>query len=268
MNKLFTMGRLLFAIAILALGVVHLVTGNFPTSLLPIPADFPARSALVLVMGLFLTACSLSLVLAWKADRAALSLGLLFLLCACYPHLINLFANWFAGGTWTVFGELLALSGGACYVADRLKLPADTVGRIRFNVAKWGKWLFAVSLVIFGILHFQYGAYVATLIPAWIPTRLFWAYFVGVAFVATAISLIINRQQVLASGLLGVMFLLWVLVLHIPRALAKPQSEPEWTSLSIALAMSGIAFFLAGAERQKTEVLRSAPFIRTTVMNP
>ncbi|MBD2702709.1 hypothetical protein IC229_18830 [Spirosoma sp. BT702] len=258
MNRLFIIGRLLFASAMIAFGVIHLVTGNFPTSLLPIAADFPVRFTLVLLMGLILIVSGLCIGLSWKADKAALSLGALFLLCAFYPHLVKLVSNWFAGGTWTVFGELLALSAASFYIAGQLESPVDTVFENRFNVAKWSKWLFTVSLVIFGILHFQYGAFVATLIPAWIPARLFWAYFVGIAFIATAVSLISNKKTVLSSGLLGVMFLLWVVLLHVPRALTKMQSEPEWTSLSTALAMSGIAFFMAGAERQKTGLGRSA----------
>jgi hypothetical protein len=49
----------------------------------------------------------------------------------------------------------------------------------------------------------------------------------------------------LAAMLLGTMFLLWVLVLHIPRVAGSPRNGDEVTSLFVALAMSGIAFALA-----------------------
>ena len=48
------------------------------------------------------------------------------------------------------------------------------------------------------------------------------------------------------------MFLLWVIILHAPRVLAKPAAEPEWTSLLIALAMSGIGFTLASFSTKRT----------------
>lgn len=267
MNRLFAVGRLLFAIAMVCLGVVHLITGNFPIGLLPIPADFPGRSVLALLMGLVLVISGLSIGLLWKAALSALGLGILFLLCAFYPHVPNLLTDWYAGNTWTAFGELLALSGGAFYVAGRLGAPLTTTFGRQFSGIKWGRLLFVGSLVIFGILHFQYAPYIATLIPAWIPAPLFWAYFVGVAFIATAVSLLINRQRALSSGLLGVMFLLWVVLLHAPRVIAKSQIEPEWTSLFIALAMSGIAVFMAGAEGQKTGVGHSTILPTSTIMN-
>ena len=46
----------------------------------------------------------------------------------------------------------------------------------------------------------------------------------------------------LAANLLGIMFLLWVAVLHAPRSFSKLTFEPEWSSLFVALAISGIAF--------------------------
>lgn len=262
------MGRLVFAIAVVSLGVVHLATGNFPVGLLPIPADFPARHLLALFMGLALIVGGLSLGLSWKADKASVGLGALFLLCAFYPHLLNLLTNLYAGNTWTGFGELLALSGGAFYMAGWLTQQVVWVPNSRFDGMVWGRWLFIGSLLIFGILHFQYAAYIATLIPAWIPAPLFWAYFVGVAFLGTALSLLINWQRTLSSGLLGVMFLLWVVLLHAPRVVAKPQVEPEWTSLLIALAMSGIAFFMAGTEGRKTVANRPRLLISSTSRNP
>ena len=41
------------------------------------------------------------------------------------------------------------------------------------------------------------------------------------------------------------MFFLWVIVLHIPRVVAAVHTETEWTSLFVALGMSGIAWMLA-----------------------
>jgi hypothetical protein len=56
----------------------------------------------------------------------------------------------------------------------------------------------------------------------------------------------------LASLLVGVMIFLWVLMLHIPRAIADPYTNVgnEWASVFEALAFSGIAFMLAAMRRQ------------------
>jgi uncharacterized membrane protein len=109
-----------------------------------------------------------------------------------------------------------------------------------------GRFLFALPLLVFGIQHFMYARYVATLVPSWIPGHLFWAYFVGVAFIATTLAIATQTKARLSATWLGIMFLLWVLVLHLPRVAAAPHNGDEWTSAFVALAMSGGAFLVAG----------------------
>jgi uncharacterized membrane protein YphA (DoxX/SURF4 family) len=124
-----------------------------------------------------------------------------------------------------------------------------------------GRIFVAVSLVVFGVQHFIYGGFVATLVPAFMPGRLFWAYFVGVAFVAAAIGIFTRMLARPAATLLGVMFFLFVVLLHIPRIAGKSSDGNEWTSGFVALAMCGGAWILASAapleEREKAD-----PFLR------
>jgi hypothetical protein len=115
-----------------------------------------------------------------------------------------------------------------------------------------GQSLYAVSLVIFGVQHFMYAHFVASLVPAWIPAHLFFAYFVGLAFIAAAISIVTRTLTYLATSLLGAMFFLWVVVLHLPRVLGNLANGNEWTSLGVALAMSGGAWIIARTGSQQT----------------
>jgi uncharacterized membrane protein len=119
----------------------------------------------------------------------------------------------------------------------------------------------AVSLVVFGVQHFIYGGFVATLVPAFMPGHLFWAYFVGVAFVAAAAGIFVEMLARPAATMLGVMFFLFVVLLHIPRIVGKSSDGNEWTSGFVALAMCGGAWILASAapleEREKAD-----PFLR------
>jgi uncharacterized membrane protein len=252
MNTMFTTGRIFYAVAVISLGIEHLIRGNFSVALLPFPAAFPGRTVLALAVGIAFLLAGLCIITLWKARSAAFWLGAFFLLLVLYPHVPILVTNLYNGGAWTVLTELTAFSGGAFYLAGTLPQPLPTTLENRFNPAVAGRWLFAVSFLIFAIQHFIYARYIATLIPLWIPAQLFWAYFVGVAFTATAVSLLINRQRKLATGLLGVLFLLWVVLLHAPRVVTHPRSEPEWTSLFVALAMSGISFIMAGSSNRKS----------------
>jgi uncharacterized membrane protein len=124
-----------------------------------------------------------------------------------------------------------------------------------------GRIFVAISLVVFGVQHFIYGGFVATLVPAFMPGRLFWAYFVGVAFVAAAIGILTKMLARPAATMLGVMFFLFVVLLHIPRIVGNSSDGNEWTSGFVALAMCGGAWILASAapldEREKAD-----PFLK------
>jgi len=124
-----------------------------------------------------------------------------------------------------------------------------------------GRFFVAISLVVFGVQHFMYGVFVAGLVPAWMPGRLFWAYFVGVAFVAAAAGILFEKMARPAATLLGVMFFLFVALLHGPRIALHSRNGNEWTSGFVALAMCGGAWILASAapldERETAD-----PFLR------
>lgn len=138
------------------------------------------------------------------------------------------------GSPLAAASELLAMGGVALVLAGgRMERP--------------GRVLFAATMVVFGLQHFLYAGFLATLIPSWIPLHLFWEYFVGAAFIAAAAALAANRAARPAALSLGTMFGLFVLVLHVPRIVAAVRSPDEWTSAFVAVAMSGGAFVLAEA---------------------
>jgi uncharacterized membrane protein len=125
-----------------------------------------------------------------------------------------------------------------------------------------GRIFIAISLIVFGIQHFLYANFVATLVPAWMPGRLFWAYFVGVAFVAAAIGAVVPKMTRPAGILLGILFFLFVVTLHIPRIAAHSRDGNEWTSGFVALAMCGGAWILAGVTSLKDKRESATPFLR------
>lgn len=241
MKKLAEVGRLLFGIALLEFAweyVVYTLRLSWP---LPGPPWYPNSQVMAAITALILLAAGISILLRRNADLASGLIAMFFFLRALVVHLPKLLSNLHDPGPWTSGSEMLALCGGALVLAGTLRSNARSAPAIEL-----GRSLFAATLMVFAIQHFMYARFIATLIPAWIPAPYFWALFVGVAFLAAAASILSGKFSSLGSGLLGVMFASWFLMLHLPRVAAKPHDGNEWTSAFIALAMSGCAFIMAG----------------------
>jgi uncharacterized membrane protein len=120
-----------------------------------------------------------------------------------------------------------------------------------------GRVCLALPLAVFGAEHLTSAQAIARLIPAWMPGKLFWAYFVGVALIAAALSLIFRVRIRLSATLLGIMFFCFVAMMDLPAAIAAPQSRFAWTLAARELAFGAGAMVLAitsgGRERTPGE---------------
>ena len=113
------------------------------------------------------------------------------------------------------------------------------------KLAVLGPVFVAAPLATFGAEHVVLAQFVSQTIPAWVPARLFWAYFVGVALFAAAASLVLRKQVRLSASLLGVMFVLFVLMMHVPNAAGHPGDRFPWTVALRDLAFGGGALAFA-----------------------
>jgi uncharacterized membrane protein len=103
---------------------------------------------------------------------------------------------------------------------------------------------FAIPLAVFGAEHLS-GGIPLQMVPAYMPWRVFWLYFVGVALIAASLS-IATKIQVRWSGLLvGIMMFLFVAMLHLPGALRVGGRIP-WTVVIREMSFGGGAWVLAG----------------------
>jgi uncharacterized membrane protein len=239
MGNLSKMGRAFFAIAMAAFGIQYLAHALSRVAPPLGPPWTPANLFSGYFIAIILLLFAASIATHIQVRCAAILLAITILVRVLLAYAPKLAANPHDPGPWTSAFELIALSGAALIVVGA---PI---------AIKLGRLLYAILLVVVGIQHFLYARFVATLVPSWIPGHLFWAYFVGVAFIVAAISIATQIKAGLAGTWLGIMFLLWVLVLHFPRVAAAPHNGNEWTSAFVALAMSGGAFLVAGSSRQK-----------------
>jgi uncharacterized membrane protein len=110
----------------------------------------------------------------------------------------------------------------------------------------------AVSLAVFAPEHFGGPMHVSDAVPSWMPAHLFWAYFVGCALFAAATSLTARKFERLSSTLLGLMFFLFVCMMHIPFVVAHPTNRFGWAYALRDLSFCAGAWALAGVHSRAT----------------
>jgi hypothetical protein len=232
--------RLPFAAAFGAFGVEYLLAaaGRTPTPGAPWP---PLWTVWACVAAALFLASALSI----AANRSSRGVNTLFgavllvdLLVEFLPALIRNVHN---PDPWTNASEVAAMAGAALALGGRL-YDLDWLRRL-------GEVLFALALIVFGVQHFLYAGYVASLIPVWIPAHAFVAKFTGGAMIAASLAIGSRIQEQLAAALTGAMFLFWFFALHLPRAIQTPHSEAEWTNAFVCLAVGGGALILAEVSR-------------------
>ena len=124
----------------------------------------------------------------------------------------------------SALGATFFLAGIGTYRRDVLKRSLSFGSRF----LAIGPVLIAASLAAFAGEHFTAARSLAELVPQWMPTRLFIAYFVGAAHLAAALSLVARRCIRWSTMFLAIMFALFVLLLHLPNAIEHAANRVYW----------------------------------------
>jgi uncharacterized membrane protein YphA (DoxX/SURF4 family) len=251
MDALPKAARFIFAVALVGFGVQFFLFVTSMPGPIPGPPWTHRTAFLCLLACVGFILAGVSIAIGKMARLVSVLLGAVMLLYGLLRHVPELMKHLHDPSHWTVVFEIVAMGGGAWVLAR--SFPADGKKYQPSDITVWklanaGRFLIAISLLVFAVQHFMYAGFVATLVPSWIPAHLFWAYFTGGAFIASALAIAANKAMRLTGMLLGSMFLLWVVVLHAPRVAAALHKGNEVTSLFVALAMSGVGYALAGWE--------------------
>jgi uncharacterized membrane protein len=249
-------GRSVFAIGMMALGAQQIVNASFLPVFLPAwPPDMPGDAIGAYILGLALIAAGLAILSCTMARGASLVMGsVILLICVLVdiPYQLNHYPAHL--GSWTNCLKELGISGCFFIVAGTFPRVASLSGGSPSRLNAWAEWFipvgryfFALMMLLFGIDHFLYLDFVASLVPTWIPGPYFWSYFAGVALFGAGLAIILDFRVRLVANLLAIMIFLWLVLLHIPRAIADPHSlnGNEITSVFEAFAYPGIALVLA-----------------------
>jgi uncharacterized membrane protein len=251
MKRLAKIGRLLYCIGIIAVGIHQVIMKDFrPEILPPFPAWAHAHAIFPILTGIALVAAGISIAgFGSKSTCNYLGVFFLALIITCQLPYILFFSpdkashlvSWFAGG------EELAYCGGAFVMAGSFSGKPLAIGRI----------FFSLLIIMFGSSHFVFPDSVSEMVPKILGAPLFWTYFVGAALIATGIAIIFRIWIRLAAFLLATMLFLFFLFFHVPDAIKNPSDGHgnEIVRAIVALMFCGIALVITATNGSEKQIL-------------
>lgn len=112
------------------------------------------------------------------------------------------------------------------------------------NFKNIGRIMFAVPFAILGLMHMMMASNMAGMVPSFVPGGVFWVYVTGIALIAAAVAIISKKQIYLASLLLAVLMLVFVMTVHLPAIIGGDQMAMP--SIMKDMSLAGGALIIAG----------------------
>ena len=227
-----------FAAGLAGYGLVCLAFGDFGLQWQPVPDWVTGRLPLAYLNGALLATGGALLFWPRSALAAARGLTLYLLLWVLLLKVPKLFAAPLSVVAWLGFAEIFSLAVGAAMLAALL----DPAQRPSWKVA--ARYAYGICPLIFGLSHFVYLDFTAGMVPGWLPAPFFWAALTGAGHLAAGLAILSGVLSRLAAGMLAAMMGSFALLLHLPRVVADPTSQIEWTMLAIATTLAGAAWIV------------------------
>jgi len=238
-------GRRVYGLGAVVLGVQGLVFGRFGVMGLQVSPQVPAVHVLAYVAATLFVLGGLAINVRRTAAAGALFLAACFAVCLLAVRLPPAVAQPLVWVSWENVAEGAAMVLGGALAWGLI--PGVDPGRAA-AVARIARPLFGLCLVVFGVSEFVYARFTASLVPAWLsPSQLAWAYVTGAAQIAAGLAVVSGVQARLAAILLTGMYLIFSLILHVPRVMGDPSNLGAWSENGVNLILAGAAWCLADA---------------------
>jgi uncharacterized membrane protein len=245
-------GHALFAAAMIWLGVMGFIKGDFVQVWQPVPKWVPAREALAYLCAFISLASGIGLL--WQrtaavAARVVFASLMLWLLVLRLPNLFFqtpvVLVAWTFGSTAVMVAAAWVLYVWFAGDRDRQRLgrfAGDTGVRI-------ARALYGLSLIPFGLAHFIYLGATTVLIPQWLPWHVAWAYVTGAAFVAAGLAVTVGVFARLAAALSTLQLGLFGLIVWVPRVLAGTVNDFQWGEFVVTFVLTAGAWVVTDSYR-------------------
>ena len=230
---------LVYAVGAILLGAVGICFHDFAMQWQPVPAGIGMRTQLAYLAGALL-AIGGALILTPRLERAGALLLTVFIgLWMLALNLPAAIASASHIGSWNSPAEITFMATGA------LALFASGVsGSSRPLLLQTARVLAGASAIVFGLAHFNYIDFTASMVPGWIPYKTFWAWATGAGHLAAGLALVSGIKARLAAGCEAGMMGSFVVLLHLPRVIAAPDQHVEWIMLGVSTMLTGAALLV------------------------
>jgi len=253
------LGHGLFAIAGAGLAILSITYRDFAPIWQPLPAWIPWRETWVYGSGLLVLAASAGLCFSRTALPSALTIGT-YLAVWAVTRAASLVFKPLSVASWYGFCEALAplVSAWILYAMLRWQSRSSETPLIASERAvRAAQVLFGLACVVYGLAHFAYADFTASMVPVWLPSRLGFAYFTGLGHLAAGIGIIIGILPRLAATLEAIMMSLFGLLVWVPSLFAQPPPQwatppqNQWSEVFVTLLLAASAWIVATSLRNR-----------------
>lgn len=244
-------GHAIFAATMIALGVFGLIKGDFTVIWQPVPNGVPAREALVYVCALVSVGCGMGLLWQRTVALAARTLFVYMLSWFLVFRVPSLFHSLSVDVYWSVCktGVIVA----AAWVLYAWFAPDWDLRHLPFGTGEKGlriaRALYGLSIIPFGLAHFQYLKHTADLVPGWLPAHVAWACFFGGAFIVAGVAVLIGVYARLATALSALQMGMFLVLVWVPVVAAGSANRFQWGETVVSWVLTAAAWVVADSYR-------------------
>jgi uncharacterized membrane protein YphA (DoxX/SURF4 family) len=238
-----TTSHLVFALTMIAIGVIGIAKGGFAPIWGGAPKSLPDRQLLAYLCTFVSLATGAGLLVKRAAAPAAFVLLVYLIVWTALFKFPLIIRQPLVEGSYQTTGEnaVLIAAAWALYgsLAKGSRFPAGDVG------LRIARIIYGLALIAFGLSHFAYLNLTTPLVPAWMGAPVFWANFTGAIYVAAGVALVIGFLARLGALLAAVQITLITLLVWGPMVVEGHTSAFHWQETVVSWALTAAAWVAA-----------------------